>query len=148
MWLYENIESCKIMAMGTPMFMLLFIGTFLCLDLGSSVSLCYLWSLRDIDQIKNYDQGDMAYMTLLHFITQLSKRILSSLGGAPFVWQVCFGFFGYVWILESYFGQVVMVCVDFFGFGCMNILGLILKFGRKLMVSILDFSIGCPNTVY
>ena len=33
MWLYENIESCKTMAMGTRMFMLLFIGTFLCLEL-------------------------------------------------------------------------------------------------------------------
>ena len=54
-WLYENMESCKTVAMGTRMFMLLFIGTFLCPDLGSSVSLCYLWSLRDIDQIKNYD---------------------------------------------------------------------------------------------
>ena len=48
MWLYQNIENCKIVATGTCMFMLLFIGTFLCLDLGSTVSLCYLWSLRDI----------------------------------------------------------------------------------------------------
>ena len=63
MWLYENIESCKIMAMGIPMFMLLFIGTFLCPDLGSIVSLRYLWSLKDIDQIKNYDWGGMAYAT-------------------------------------------------------------------------------------
>ena len=69
MWLHENIESCKIMAMGTPMFMLLFIGTFLCPDLGSIVSLRYLWSLKDIDQIKNYDWGGMAYATLLHFMT-------------------------------------------------------------------------------
>ena len=76
MWLYENIESYKTVAMGTRMFMLLFIGTFLCLDLGSTVSLCYLWSLRDIDQTKNYDWGGMAYATLLHFMTQLSKRSL------------------------------------------------------------------------
>ena len=55
MWLYENIESCKIVAMGTHTFMLLFIGTFLCLDLGSTVNLHYLWSLRNIEQIKNYD---------------------------------------------------------------------------------------------
>ena len=55
MWLYENIERYKIVATGTCMFMLLFIGTFLCPDLGSTVSLRYLWSLRDIDQIKNYD---------------------------------------------------------------------------------------------
>ena len=60
MWLYENIESCKTMAMGTCMFMLLFIGTFLCPDLGGAVNLRYLWSLRDIDQIKNYDWGGMA----------------------------------------------------------------------------------------
>jgi len=48
MWLYENIENCKTIATSTCMFMLLFIGTFLCPDLGSIVSLCYLWSLRDI----------------------------------------------------------------------------------------------------
>ena len=48
MWLYENIENCKTIATSTCMFMLLFIGTFLCPDLGSTVSLCYLWSLRDI----------------------------------------------------------------------------------------------------
>ena len=68
-WLYENMESCKTVAMGTRMFMLLFIGTFLCPDLGSIVSLRYLWSLKDIDQIKNYDWGGMAYATLLHFMT-------------------------------------------------------------------------------
>ena len=64
MWLCENIESCNTIATGTRMFMLLFIGTFLCLDLGSTVSLHYLWSLRDIDQIKNYDWGGMALYTL------------------------------------------------------------------------------------
>ena len=62
MWLYENMESCKTVAMGTHMFMLLFIRTFLCPDLGSTVSLRYLWSLRDINQIKNYDWGGMAYV--------------------------------------------------------------------------------------
>ena len=91
MWLYENIESCETVATGTRMFMLLFIGTFLCPDLGNTVSLRYLWSLRDIDQIKNYDWGGMAYVTLLHFMAQLSRCSLSSLGGAPFVWQVRFG---------------------------------------------------------
>ena len=39
MWLYENIESCKTVPMGTHMFILLFIGTFLCPDLGNTVSL-------------------------------------------------------------------------------------------------------------
>ena len=68
------------------MLMLLFIGTFLFLNLGSMVSLRYLWSIRDIDQIKNYDWGGMAYATFLHFLNLLSQRSLSSLGGAPFVW--------------------------------------------------------------
>ena len=86
MWLYENIKSCKTMAMGTRMFMLRFNGTFLCLDLGDAVNLRYLWSLRDIDQIKKYDWGGMADATLLHFMTLLSRRSLSSLGGVPFVW--------------------------------------------------------------
>ena len=48
MWLYTNIENRKIVATGTRMFMLFFIGTLLCPDLGTTVSLCYLWSLRDI----------------------------------------------------------------------------------------------------
>ena len=89
--------------MGTRMFRILFIGTFLCPNLGSSVNLRYLWSLRNIEQIKNYDWGGMAYATLLHFMTQLSRCSLLSLGGAPFVWQVRFVIFGYVWVLESYF---------------------------------------------
>ena len=48
-WLYEIIENCKTIATGTCMFMLLFIGIFLCLDIGSTMSLRYLWSLKDID---------------------------------------------------------------------------------------------------
>ena len=91
MWLYSNIGNCKTIATDTHMFMLLFIGTLLRPNLGSTVSLCYLWSLRDmrdIGKIKNYDWGGMAYATFLHFITQLSRHRLSSLGGAPFVWQV------------------------------------------------------------
>ena len=99
MWLYQNIDGCKTVAMGTRMFMLLFIRTFLCPDLGSNVNLRYLWSLRNIEQIKNYGWGGMAYATLLHFMTQFSKRSILSLGGAPFVWHVSFGTFGYVWIL-------------------------------------------------
>ena len=55
MWLYSNIDKCKTIATSTRMFMLFFIGTLLCPDLGSTVSLHYLWSLRDIGQIKNYD---------------------------------------------------------------------------------------------
>ena len=103
-WLCENITKCDTMARGTRMFMLLFIGTFLCPDLGSTMNLRYLWSLINIEQIKNYDWGGMAYATLLHFMTQLSRRGLSSLSRALFVWQVRFGIFGYVWVLESYFG--------------------------------------------
>ena len=86
MWLYNNFENYKTVATDTRMFMLLFIGTLLCLDLGSTVSLRYLWSLRDISRIKNYDWGGMAFATLLHFMTQLSQRSLLSLKGAPFVW--------------------------------------------------------------
>ena len=54
-WLYENIPHCEIAAKGTCMIMLLFIGTFLCPDLGSTVNLRYLESLRKIGQIQNYD---------------------------------------------------------------------------------------------
>jgi len=48
MWLYSNIDNCKTVATGTRMFMLLFVGTVLCPNLGRTMSLCYLWSLRDI----------------------------------------------------------------------------------------------------
>ena len=100
-WLCENITKCDTMAKGTCTFMFLFIQTFLCPDLGSTVNLCYLCSFKNIEQIRNYDWGGMAYATLLHFMTQLSKSSLSSLGETPFVWQVRFGIFGYVWVLES-----------------------------------------------
>ena len=43
----------------------------------------------------------MAYATLMHFMTQLSRQILSSLGGALFVWQVRFDiYFFYVLVLK------------------------------------------------
>ena len=54
-WLCENITKCDTVAKGIHMFMLLFIGTFLCPDLGSTMNLRYLWSLINIEQIKNYD---------------------------------------------------------------------------------------------
>ena len=96
-WLCENILQCETVAKGARIFMLLFIETFLCSNLGSTMNLRYLGSLRKIEQIQNYDWGGMAYATLMHFMTQLSKRSLSSLGRAPFVWQVRFGiYFGYV----------------------------------------------------
>ena len=75
------------------MFMLHFIGTFLCPNLGGTMNLCYMGSLRKIEQIRNYDWDNMAYATLMHFMTQLSRQSLSSLGGAPFVWQVKFGIY-------------------------------------------------------
>ena len=84
-WLCENIPQCETMAKGARIFKLLFIGTFLCPDLGSIVNLLYLGSLRKIEHIQNYDWGGMAYATLMHFMTQLSRRSFSSLGGAPFV---------------------------------------------------------------
>ena len=85
-WLCENILQCDTVAKGARMFMLLFIGSFLCPDLGNTINLLYLWSLRKIERIWNYDWGGMTYVTLLHFMTQLSRRNLSSLGGASFVW--------------------------------------------------------------
>ena len=146
MCLYENTESYKTVAMGTCMFMLLFIRS---PNFGSAMNLRYLWSLRDIDQIKNYDWGFMAYATLLYFMTQLSKRSLSSLRGAPFVWQVGFGFFFF--FLCVGFGKLFWLgcnsVVNFFKFRCMNTLGLVLKFKRRLIVFILDFSIGFQNIV-
>ena len=50
-WLCESIPHCKTMVKGARLFMLLFNWTFLCLDLGSTVNLCYLGSLRKIEQI-------------------------------------------------------------------------------------------------
>ena len=72
-WLCESIPQCETVAKGACMFILLFIGTFFCLDLGSTVNLHYLGSLRKTDQIRNYDSGGMAYATLMHFMTQLSR---------------------------------------------------------------------------
>ena len=92
-WLCENIPQCETIAKGAHMFMLLFIGISLHPDLGGIVNLPYLGSLRKIEHLRNYDWGGMAYATLKHFMTQLSRRSLSSLGGAPFVWQVRFGIY-------------------------------------------------------
>ena len=50
-WLCESIPHCETVAKGARMFMLLFFRTFLCPNLGSTVNLCYLWSLRKIEQI-------------------------------------------------------------------------------------------------
>ena len=108
-WLYESIPQCETVANGARMFILLFIGTFLCPNLSSTVNLHYSGSLRKIEHLRNYDWSGMAYATLMHLMTQLSRRSLSSLGGAPFVWQVMFGiYFGYVGC-ENYFGYLVMV---------------------------------------
>ena len=98
------------------MFMLLFIGTSLCLNLGSTVNLHYLGSLRKIEQIRNYDWGGMAYATLMHFMTQLSRRSLSSLGGAPFVWQVRFG----IYLAMCWLWKLFCLC----GNGVVNFSGL------------------------
>ena len=45
-WLCESIPQCETMAKGACMFMLLFIGIFLCPDLGSIVNLRYLGELE------------------------------------------------------------------------------------------------------
>ena len=68
-WLCENIPHCETAAKGARMFMLLFIGTFLCPDLDNTMNLHYLGSLRKIEQIRNNDWGGMAYATLMHFMT-------------------------------------------------------------------------------
>ena len=49
--LCENIPHCEAVVEGAHMFILLFIGTFLCPDLGNTVNLRYLGSLRKIEQI-------------------------------------------------------------------------------------------------
>ena len=59
-WLCENITKCDTVARGTRMFMLIFIRTFVCPNLRNIVNLRYLWSLRNIKKIKNYDWGRMA----------------------------------------------------------------------------------------
>ena len=41
-WLCENIPRCETLAKGARMFMLLFIETFLCPNLGNTVNLRYL----------------------------------------------------------------------------------------------------------
>ena len=56
-WLCENISQCETVAKGARIFMILFIGTFLCLDLGNTMNLHYLGSLRKIEQIQSYDWG-------------------------------------------------------------------------------------------
>ena len=50
-WLYESIPQFEIVANGARMFMLLFIGTFLRPDLGSTVNLHYSGSLRKIEHL-------------------------------------------------------------------------------------------------
>lgn len=56
-WHFTNIEKYKRVDTDTRMFMLLLIGNLLCPNLGSTVSLHYLWSLRDVDRIGDYDWG-------------------------------------------------------------------------------------------
>ena len=54
-WLCENIPHCETTAKGAHMFKRLFVGTFLCSDLGSTMNLHYLESLKRVGQIQNYD---------------------------------------------------------------------------------------------
>ncbi|KAL0001464.1 hypothetical protein SO802_015245 [Lithocarpus litseifolius] len=105
-WLCESIPHCETAAKGAHMFMLLFVGTFLCLDLGNTVNLRYLESLKRVGQIRNYDWGGMAYASQMHFMTQLSRQSLSSLVGAPFVWQVRFENF----LAMCKLWEIILVC--------------------------------------
>ena len=50
-WLCESIPYCETVAKDARMFKLLFIGTFLCLNLDSTVNLRYLGSLRKIEHL-------------------------------------------------------------------------------------------------
>ena len=50
--------------------------------------------------------------TLLHFMTQLSRHSLSSLGGAPFVWQVRFEIFFFFFWLCLGFGKSFWLCCN------------------------------------
>ena len=74
----------------------------------------------------------MAYATLLHFMTQLSWCSLSTLEGAPFVWQVGFKFL-VRYILQRLF-VLLLMCVDLFllfaGLDVQIFLGLAITFGR------------------
>ena len=146
MWLNSNINKCETVAVGTQMFMVLFIGTLLCHYLGSTMSLCYLWSLRDISWIKNYDWGGMAYATLLHLKTQLSCHNHSSLG-----MNRLFG----RWDLNSWLGvfcESYLCCcwcvLIYFRFGCMNISVLVHNFWKMLMICFQSFFVGCLSIIY
>ena len=113
-WLCENIPQCKIVAKGARMFMLLFIRTFLCLDLGSTVNLRYLGSLRKIEKIQNYDWGGMAYATLMHFMTQLPLKLgWGSICMAGEVWYL----FGYVGCGKSFW----LCCNDVVKFSSLDV---------------------------
>ena len=59
MWLYLILKSVRVwkLALRCSCFFFFFIGSLLCLNLRSTVSLCYLWSLKDIRCINNYDWG-------------------------------------------------------------------------------------------
>ena len=79
----------------------------------------------------------------------LSFHSLSSLGGAPFIWQVKFKFLVRYILQRLFVLLLIFVYEDFFfrKFGCMDILGLVHNFRKMLMMYFQGFFIRCLSIV-
>ena len=125
-WLYESIPQCETVVKGTRMFVLLFIGTFLCPNLGNIMNMRYLGSLRKIEQIWNYDWGHgLCYSDAFHDPTlQVNPFKLGwgSICMAGEVWDL-------FWLCVG-FGKLFGLCMGFgklfwlYGNGVVNFSGL------------------------
>ena len=145
-WLVKHLRGIEDVEMCVRSFMLLLIGQVLSPNTGSTVSLRYLASLENVDDIGKYDWGGMTYATLLHYMVQYSRCAMNNFGGPLFTWEVNFGFLKF---LCSKFGKfeldVVVFCVLCFRFGCMSTLGLVLSFIILRLRSFQDFFVGLPG---
>ncbi|XP_030945395.1 uncharacterized protein LOC115969900 [Quercus lobata] len=94
-WLVKHLRGIEDVEMCVRSFMLLLIGQVLSPNTGSTVSLRYLASLENVDDIGKYDWGGMTYATLLHYMVQYSRCAMNNLGGPLFTWEI--------WMYE-YFG--------------------------------------------
>ena len=103
------------MANGAHMFMLLFIGTFLCLDLGSIMNLCYLRSLRKLNKsgIMTGRHG-LFYSDAFHDSTLQAEPFKLGWGSICRAREVCFIFRLCVGFGKS-FWQCCNGVVNFFG---------------------------------